>query len=431
MNLTNHEYEASLLGCILIDNRVLEEMPIAASFFDLAHHAEIFKMVLAIRAESGEANIVTVSARLPAAASRIAGLTNIGSAANAKFYADTLREFASRRGLMKIAREVAERSTDSDDVDGIFAYIDRSLLEVAGMTEGGYKIVADYMPGVIDDLRKAFDRKGALSGITTGFPELDEKTCGWQPETMVVIGARPGAGKTSIALNMATTAIKHNYKAGFFSAEMSAHSIILRIIADWGTMDHRRMRNGVLGRADYDKILMAASEIATANLFLNDRPSISLRDLVSESRKMRRREGVDIIFVDYLSLVSNERRDVPRHEQVAEISKTLKALARELQIPIIVLSQLTREAQGERPKLSQLRDSGAVEQDADMVILLHHLGFTDDTKTMVKINLIVEKNRSGATGDLPLLFQPLYMRMREVEERWPEPDRKRKWEAKE
>ena len=430
MNLTNHEYEAALLGCVLIDNRVLEEMHIAAPFFDSPDLRTIWKAIESIRAESGEANIVTVGAKLPALASRVAGLTNVASSANAKFYADNLRELASRRGLMKLAREVAERSVEADDVGGIFEHIDRALLEVSGMTEDGYKIVSDYMPGVIDELRKAYERKGALSGVPTGFPELDDKTNGWQPETLNIIGARPGAGKTSIALNMSTAALKAGVKVGFFSAEMSAQSIILRIIADWGTVDHRRMRNGMLGNVEFGKIIEAASSLANANLFLNDRPAISLRDLVSESRKMRRREGVGIIFVDYLSLVSNDRRDVPRHEQVAEISKTLKALSRELTIPVIVLSQLTREAQGERPKLSQLRDSGAVEQDADMVILLHNLGFNDEAKTMVKINLIVEKNRSGATGDIPLLFQPLFMRMREVQERWPE-EHKNKWEAKE
>ena len=149
-------------------------------------------------------------------------------------------------------------------------------------------------------------------------------------------------------------------------------------------------------------------------MFINDAPAISLYELVSEARKMKRRENVDVIFVDYLSLVSNERKDMPRHEQVAQISKTLKALARELDIPVIVLSQLTREAQGERPKLSQLRDSGAVEQDADIVILLHNQGWIDErVKDKIRINLIIEKNRNGQVGDVPMVFTPSWMRFNE------------------
>jgi replicative DNA helicase len=217
---------------------------------------------------------------------------------------------------------------------------------------------------------------------------------------------------------MSTAALRAGNAVGFFSAEMDAKSILKRMISDWGSVDFKRLQSGVMGKGDFASIEEAFRQIVDSRLFINDRPCISLYDLVSSARQMRRKEAIGVLFIDYLSLVTNERRDIPRHEQVAEISRTLKGLARELDIPIVVLSQLTREAQGERPKLSQLRDSGAVEQDADMVILLHALGFTDESRTELKINLIVEKNRNGATGEISMVFKPQVMRFGESDQTW-------------
>jgi replicative DNA helicase len=274
------------------------------------------------------------------------------------------------------------------------------------------------MVEAIAEIEAAYRSKGALLGVPTGFPALDDKTNGWQKQALIIIGARPGAGKTSIALNMATAAVRKGVPVGIFSAEMSGPAIVKRLIADWGQVEYKRIQSGVMGGGDMAKIYQAFQDLADHTIRMNDRPGIALPDLVADARMMRRRDKVGILFIDYLSLVSNDRRDIPRHEQVAEISRTLKTLARELDIPVVVLSQLTREAQGERPKLSQLRDSGAVEQDADMVILLHNMGWTDDARTHVKINLIVEKNRNGATGDVPMIFRPAMMRFAEVEKEW-------------
>lgn len=426
VNLTNHEYERCLLGCILLDNRLLDDFRVTPVLFDNDKAREVFREIGKTRAAGHEANIVTIGATMPNDAAFVATLTNVPSAANARFYYDTLAELAKLRGVVAMAREATEQALSGTKSGDVFEMLDRRMAEIESVREAGYQHVANRMAETIHEIQRAYESKGALLGVPTGFPGLDTLTNGWQRQMMVVIGARPGSGKTSIALNMATAALRDGRGVGFFSAEMSAASIIKRMIADWGTVSHSQLQAGLLSRRDYAGIEAAATAIAESKLFVNDQASIRLQDLVSDARRMRRKEGIDIVFVDYLSLVSNERRDVPRHEQVAEISKAMKGLARELDIPVVVLSQLTREAQGERPKLSQLRDSGAVEQDADMVILLHNLGYDGDTQERVKINLIVEKNRSGATGTIPMLFRPLLMRFGEEKNRWDEPEKIRR-----
>lgn len=415
MKLENHEYEKALLGCILLDNRILEEYQIARNYFDHKDCMAVFDEIQKTVGRKAVANIVELGLMRPDLAGFIAELTSqVPSAANAEFYVVELSELARRRGIAKLAREIAHRATSDENTGSIFEYIDQALVQIADLRQVGYQKVAGYMLDVTAALEGYYKNQGKLSGIATGFPALDAKTNGWQKQNLIIIGARPGTGKTSIALNLSSAALRDGKTVGFFSAEMSAQSIIMRIIADWGPVQYGNMMRGTMSQAEYTSLHEAARKLYECNMFINDAPAISLYELVSEARKMKRRENVDVIFVDYLSLVSNERKDMPRHEQVAQISKTLKALARELDIPVIVLSQLTREAQGERPKLSQLRDSGAVEQDADIVILLHNQGWIDErVKDKIRINLIIEKNRNGQVGDVPMVFTPSWMRFNE------------------
>jgi replicative DNA helicase len=416
MELTSPRYEQALLGAILLDNKVLEDYAVSSILFDSGLAEKVFRVIQEIIASGARANIVEVGARLPDDAGYVARLTDTPSAANAGFYVAELRDLARRRALVGLSRDIVDMVRDGDNTtDQIFEACDRAMLSVSDDRESGYRSAADCIIGALDMIKKAYDNQGHLSGIDTGFRELNLKTNGWQPRTVNVIGARPGAGKTSIALNMASAALRADKVVGFFSAEMNAASIVKRMVADWGNADYSRMNSGYLNDGDMPRIEAACEKIADARLFINDRPGIALDELVQDARRMRRKERVNIIFIDYLSLVANQKKGMPRHEQVAEISWRLKVLAGELDIPIVVLSQLTREAQGERPKLSQLRDSGAVEQDADIVILMWNKGYTDDTKSAATITLIVEKHRNGPTGDIDMIFVPARMRFRELD----------------
>lgn len=417
MNLISEEYERALLGAILMDSRVLEEYPLSADFFGGSVARKVFETVQALQASGAVPNLVEVARRMPDGAAYIATLTDTITAANVGFYVAELTELYRKRGIVKLARDMTDMVRDFENNSGdILTAVDKALVDIAMNREAGYKPVTAYIEGTIADVMAAYNAKGALSGIDTGFPELNQKTNGWQKQTLNIIGARPGAGKTSIALNMASSAMRTGKCVGFFSAEMSASSLVKRMVSDWGSVEYARLNSGFLCAQDLQRMEEAFQRIAERNLFLNDTPNVKLPALIADSRRMRRKERVDIIFIDYLSLVANERKDIPRHEQVAEISRTLKGLSRELDIPIVVLSQLTREAQGERPKLSQLRDSGAVEQDADTVALLWNRGYSDDTHSAVNVTFILEKNRNGATGDIPMIFKPSRMNFKQLEE---------------
>jgi replicative DNA helicase len=252
-------------------------------------------------------------------------------------------------------------------------------------------------------------------------------TNGWQNQDYIVIGARPSTGKTAGMLNSATAALRAGKKVGIFSAEMNTRSILLRMVSDWGNIDSKKLRSGFMGSTDALQVGETAQQIGKTGLFINDTPNISFQALVSDARRMVRKEKVEIIFIDYMGLIVNEKNNLKRHEQVSEISRNLKGLARELNIPIVVLSQLTRESHGSKPTIADLRESGSIEQDADLIILLQDLGYTDDSETCKKIKWIVGKQRNGQTGDISMIFKGAYMRMKESEEKWQEPEKRKTW----
>jgi len=262
----------------------------------------------------------------------------------------------------------------------------------------------------LDQIEQAYKNKGKIPGVPTGFDLMDTMTGGFMRQEVTVIGGRPGTGKTAIALEMIISACNAGKRVGLFSAEMSTESIIKRMISNIGYVNSYAIRSGNLQSSDMQSIKEAYDKLKTMGIYVNDTPNIPLVNLISESRKMVRAEGVDIIYVDYLGLVNNDAKNVPRHEQVAGISKTLKQLSRELNIPVVVLSQVTRETHGKRPTMADLRDSGAVEQDADQIMLLFSQGWADEKKTRIKVTAILEKNRNGATGDINMIFTPAVYR---------------------
>jgi replicative DNA helicase len=295
------------------------------------------------------------------------------------------------------------------------------------MRESGYSHVSDHVHDIIKHCEHIYKNRGQLSGIPTGFPKLDEMTNGWQNQDYIVIGARPSTGKTAGMLNSATAALRAGKKVGIFSAEMNTRSILLRMVSDWGNVDSKKLRSGFMSSTDALQIGETAQEIGKTGLFINDTPNIPFQALVSDARRMVRKEKVEIIFIDYMGLIVSEKSSLQRFEQISEISRSLKGLARELNIPIVVLSQLKRESHGNRPSIADLRESGSIEQDADLIILLQDLGYTDDSETCKKIKWIVGKQRNGQTGDISMIFKGAYMRMKESEEQWHEPEQKKRY----
>ena len=417
-SLHNPEYEKALLGCILIENEVLDDNHIQPELFQAPRNRAIFNTILELKNTGVVVDIREVALCIPQDAGYIATLSDIPSSANVKFYIDRLVEFYQKRMITRLARLMIESVESDKEVSEILYILDEEALRIDETKSVVYQNMTGPLHGASMEIEAAFKSKGALTGVPSGFGSLDEKTDGWQRQELIVIGARPGTGKTSIALNMVSAASRQGFPVGIFSAEMSAVSLAKRMYADWANVDFHKLKSGFLSGADMLSIAEATGAIPSAKIFINDKPSISIHELVADARRMKRKERIGLLVVDYLSLIRNEKQGVPRHEQVAEISMKLKGLARELDIPVIVLSQLTREAQNGKPNLAQLRDSGAVEQDADVVILLQHKGYTDDTNKEMRINLIVEKQRNGATGLVPMIFKAPKMRFAETEQEW-------------
>jgi replicative DNA helicase len=237
---------------------------------------------------------------------------------------------------------------------------------------------------------------------------------GMQKQDYIIIGARPSQGKTALALTMINAACKAGKSVGFFSAEMGILSILRRLASLEGSIEADKMRSGWFTPTDFASLRNVCDYLNEAKLYINETPNISLRALVSEAQKMKRNENIDIIFLDYISLVKNNSSK-PRHEQIAEISVEMKGLARSLDIPIVVLSQLRREAQGQKPQLNDLRESGQIEQDADLVCLLHNEGIHNGNPDILKYQLLVEKARNYATKTIDMLFYKKYTRFIELE----------------
>jgi replicative DNA helicase len=262
-------------------------------------------------------------------------------------------------------------------------------------------------------IEKLYHNQDDYTGIPTGFTELDNMTSGFQNSEFIVIGARPSVGKTALALTMATNiSVAHKVAAGFFSLEMSDMALMQRMVAAEARISSQTIRTGMLKQSDFANLTSAAGRIYEAPLWISDAPSMRLLDLRAQARRMVSQHGVRIIFVDYISLISNENMDLPRHEQIAEISRSLKALARELNIPVVALSQVSRDTEGKRPMLSNIRESGSIEQDADVVIFLHRERNLEQATTealdVIPTDLIVAKQRNGPVGTIKVAFIPRY-----------------------
>lgn len=421
------EYEQALLGSILFDNRILDEYEITSQMFSNSFGKQVYHWITQARARGAVADIREVALMMPDHAGQVAQLTDAANMANVKVYVEDLKECARIRGLMSLTRHVGAMISDESSYDQIMEYIDKTMLEIDGMRENGYSHVSEHVNDIIKHCENVYKNRGQLSGVPTGFPKLDEYTNGWQNQDYIVIGARPSTGKTAGMLNSATAALRAGKKVGIFSAEMNTRSILLRMVSDWGNIDSKKLRSGFMAATDILQIGETCQELGKSGLFINDTPNIPFPALVSDARRMKRKDGVDIIFIDYMGLITSEKNALKRHEQISEISRSLKGLARELDIPIVVLSQLTRDSHGNKPTIADLRDSGSIEQDADVIILLQDLGYTDETETCKKIKWILGKQRNGATGEISMIFKGSYMRMKESEEHWQEPEKKREW----
>jgi len=430
----NTEAEVATLGAILLDpdsfGRVLPLL--RPDDFYRAAHARIFDAIIVLWEKNEAIDLITVTEALKSAgdleiaggAAYISSLTSsVPTSANIEYYAKIVHETSVRRRLLRVAQQiVADSFSETGESRELVEEAERKIFDLSeGDHAGGYKQAKEIVKQTVEAIEKLYRTKEEYTGIPSGFPALDKLLSGFQDSEFIVIGARPSVGKTALALTMAANiSIHRKIPVGFFTLEMSDMAIMQRLIASEARIGSQKIRTGMLRPADFKNLTDAAGMIYDAPLWISDTPGMRLLDLRAQARRMRSQLGVRIIFVDYISLINNEHADLPRHEQIAEISRSLKALARELTIPVVALSQLTRDVEGKRPNLASIRESGSIEQDADVVMFLHrNRGETSgdgDHADNVETELIVAKQRNGPVGTVPIAFVAKYTRFESLDE---------------
>ncbi|HPB06637.1 MAG TPA: replicative DNA helicase [Rectinema sp.] len=433
--LYNGDAEQACLGALLLDpesiNNVLRYLR-PDSFYDSANQ-EVFEALLAMHEKGQKPDLITLSEELRSRGSleRIGGSAYIASlasftpsAANIEYYAKIVQEMATRRRLVHLSAETAAMAhEETKDIDAVLDEIQAKIFEISqNRRTADYHSAKEIVTETMLLIEKLSTDPNAFTGIPSGISDLDTLTNGLQKSEFIVIGARPSVGKTALALTMAAHAsINLKIPVAFFSLEMSESAIMLRLIASEARIPADRIRTGRIKTTDYDSLMEAASRIYEAPLYIVDLPNMKLLELRTMARRLVLERGVKIIFIDYLTLITHENADLPRWEQIAAISRSLKALARELDIPIVALSQLKREAEGKQPTLADLRESGSIEQDADLIIFLHRdreISKTYESQSdQIETDIIVAKQRNGPTGKAPAWFKSSYAKFVNMERR--------------
>lgn len=405
--LTNEEYESALLGMILQDNTILDKIAPTLDDFASPRNKRAFQAVLELRHDGATANLLTVSKKCVGHEAYIAELTN-HAIGNSEYYLKELQGLRRKRAYFKLAENLVDSCKDvRKTADEIQSDIEAALLAASEGRSGTYKKISEFLLDVVGGIQKMVSGEAKMEYVPSGLSNLDQIIDGFKPQEYIIIGARPGVGKTSIALNMTIAAVEADKKVGFFSAEMSKDLLVKRMLSSMAMLNGRRLTGGIVTESEMVALMNAAEDLYKRNIYINDTPNIKFSHLVNEARRMRRKEQIDILFVDYMSLINAEKNDVPRHEQVAEMSRLFKSLSRELNIPVVVLSQLTRDVQDKRPSMANLRESGGIEQDADIIVLMWQRGMAPDSSVpMIRVTAIVEKNRNGASGEADLMFRP-------------------------
>ena len=430
--------EQSVLGGMLLSKDaiadVVEELG-TVDFYKPAH-AIVYEVILNLFARGEPADVVTVAAELDKAGtlSRIGGavylhtLTSaVPTAANAAFYAQIVAENAVLRRLVEAGTRIVqlgyggnEGQVGGGEVDEI---VDRAQAEIYEVTERrtteDYVVLEELLQPTMDEMDAIASRGGMSAGVPTGFADLDSLTNGFHPGQMIIMAARPGVGKSTLALDVARNAsVKHRLTSVIFSLEMSKTEITMRLLSAEAQIRLSQMRAGTMSEQDWQKIVRRMSEISDAPLFIDDSPNMTMMEIRAKARRLKQRNDLRLIVVDYLQLMSSGKKVESRQQEVSEFSRQMKLLAKELEVPVIAISQLNRgpeQRTDKRPLLSDLRESGSLEQDADMVILVHRPdAFEADDPRAGEADLIIAKHRNGPTTTISVAHQLHYSRFTDL-----------------
>ncbi len=427
------EAERAVLGAILVDPvsllNVMEKLE--EQDFYLDQHRMVYGACLTLQERGQAADLVTVTNHLreESLLERVGGAALVSSlvdalpdVANAGHYAAIVFDKAVKRRLMHAARSILDTcSVDKGEATAAVESAQKAVYAIAeGTLGGGLESIGKLAEKELIHLEKAQETHSALTGIDTGYYELNDMTGGLQNTDLVILAARPSMGKTSLGLNIcAHAAIRGKKKVAVFSLEMSAEQLVRRLLASEARINQKQLMTGYLAKNDWPKITAVAETLKKADLWIDDTAGITLMELSAKARRMKQERGLDLVMVDYLQLMSGSRGNTNRTEEVSAISRGLKGIAKELGVPMLVLSQLSRrpEQRGSdrRPQLSDLRESGSIEQDADIVMFIVRPWVYDREADEREAQLLISKQRNGPTGDINLVFQPQFTRFENAE----------------
>lgn len=427
----NLEAEKATLGAVLMNSDALFTVSKILSPEDFYKNAnkKIFQAMLNLdQHSSSNVDILTVIQELKrlgeleaaGGAAYVSSLTSeVPTTANVEYYAQIVKDNSIRRSLIQTSNEIIAGAFDDTVPTGtMLEDAERKIFDITEKQHTtDYKPISSMVNPIFSMIEERKKNGLDCTGIPSGYPDLDSKTNGFQNSEFIVIGARPSKGKTALALSMAANmAGKYKKRVGFFSLETDGMALMQRLLAGEAKVNSRHIQSGFLSPREFSK-LGSAGDLFYENfpMFICDTPNMRLIDLRTEARKLRAKEKVEIIFIDYIGLITSDSKTRERHEQVAEISRSLKQLARELKIPIVVLAQVRREVKDDKPSLSDLRESGSIEQDADVVMFLHDAKKKEengepDGAEGKPVDIIIAKNRNGPVGETQLMFLPMYTR---------------------
>jgi replicative DNA helicase len=431
----NLEAEESVLGGIMLDNSALDRVIelIAPDDFYRGVHRKIFRAMLDLSERNEPVDLITLAEALKGRGD----LTNVGgaaflaelaarvpTAANIVHYARIVRGRAVLRGLITAATEIATRGYEAtDDVPGLLDRAEQLIFDISErQTRNAFTRLADVLVGSLKTIERLYENKQSVTGVATGFADLDRLTSGLQPSDLIIVAGRPSMGKTAFCLNVAeNAALRSNVGVAIFSLEMAKEQLALRMLCSEARVDLQRVRTGHLTDREFPHLAMAAGRLADAPIYIDDTPALSVLELRAKARRLKRDPDarLGLIVVDYVQLMrSSEGRD-SREQEISEISRSLKALAKELNIPVVALSQLNRQVESRNPpipRLADLRESGAIEQDADVIIFIYREDYyQEDSDKKGVAEIIVAKQRNGPTGDVELTFLREYTRFENKE----------------
>ncbi len=426
------EAEQSVLGGVLLDNGTWDQVAdvLVETDFYRHDHRLIFRAISELFAQSQPVDVVTLAEALDkqGVLDQVGELAYIGmlarntpSAANILAYAEIVRERSIFRQLIAVGTEISNMAftPEGRSSEEILDDAERKVLEIAekgAHRGGGFIQVKDVLSKVVDRIDTLFEQDNPITGLSTGFTDFDMQTSGLQPSDLVIVAGRPSMGKTTFAMNIAeNAAIKSQKPVAVFSMEMPADALAMRMLSSLGQIDQHRLRTGRLNDDDWPRLTSAIALLNEAPLFIDDTPALTTTELRARARRLKRDHGLSLIVIDYIQLMQGSNKsNENRATEVSEISRSLKALAKELDVPVVALSQLNRSLEqrpNKRPVMSDLRESGAIEQDADLIVFIYRDEvYNEDSTDKGKAEIIIGKQRNGPIGTVALTFQGQYTR---------------------